>query len=141
MQYDFRSIYASVLEKWFCVPTTTIQTILFQNFQSLNIVNDAGCRTTAVGDPNQTAGEELIINYPNPFTETTSIKFKTKGGHTLVQIIDMLGRVIRTLTDKEYIPGTYTLSFDSGPLPTGVYYARLQNGPIQQVRAMLKVRG
>jgi uncharacterized protein (DUF1501 family) len=140
MQYDFRSIYASILEKWFCVPATTIQTILFQNFQSLNVVSDVLCRTTGVGDPNQSAGEELVTNYPNPFTETTTIKFKTKGGHTLIQIIDMLGRVIRTLTDKEYIPGTYTLTFDSGPLPTGVYYARLQNGPIQQVRSMLKVR-
>jgi hypothetical protein len=140
MQYDFRSIYATILEKWFCVPTSTIQTILFQNFQSLNVVSDVLCRTTAVGDPNQTAGDTLITNYPNPFTESTSIKFKTKGGHTLVQIIDMLGRVIRTLTDKDSTPGTYNLSFDSGPLPTGVYYARLQNGPIQQVRAMLKVR-
>ncbi|MEI9807496.1 MAG: DUF1501 domain-containing protein, partial [Bacteroidota bacterium] len=140
MQYDFRSVYASILEKWFCVPSATIQTIMFQNFQSLNIVSDIGCRTTGIDDPNQTAGEELITNYPNPFTESTSIKFKTKGGHTLVQVIDMLGRVIRTLTDKEYTPGTYNLTFDSGPLPTGVYYARLQNGPVQQVRAMLKVR-
>jgi uncharacterized protein (DUF1501 family) len=140
MQYDFRSIYASVLEKWFCVPAATIQTVLFQNFQSLNIVNDISCRTTSTVDPNQTAGEELITNYPNPFTETTSIRFKTKGGHTLVQIIDMLGRVVKTLADKEFTPGTYNLSFDSGALPTGVYYARLQNGPIQQVRAMLKVR-
>jgi uncharacterized protein (DUF1501 family) len=139
MQYDFRSVYASVLEKWFCVPSATLQTILFRNFQSLNIVNDASCRTTSVGGPNP-SGEELVTNYPNPFTETTTIRFKTKGGHTLIQIIDMLGRVIRTLTDKEYIPGTYTVTFDSGPLPTGVYYARLQNGPIQQVRAMLKVR-
>jgi hypothetical protein len=140
MQYDFRSIYASILEKWFCVPSTTLQTILFQNFQSLNIVNDTACRTTGVGNPNQNAGEELITNYPNPFVETTTIRFKTKGGHTLVQIIDMLGRVIRTLADKEYTPGTYTVTFDSGPLPSGVYYARFQNGPVQQVRSMLKVR-
>jgi uncharacterized protein (DUF1501 family) len=139
MQYDFRSIYASILEKWFCIPSTTLQTILFQNFQSLSIVNDASCRTTGVGGPNQ-SGEELVTNYPNPFTETTTIKFKTKGGHTLIQIIDMLGRVIRTLTDKDYTPGTYTVTFDSGPLPTGVYYARFQNGPTQQVRSMLKVR-
>jgi hypothetical protein len=140
MQYDFRSIYASILEKWFCVPATTLQMIMFQNFQSLNIVNDSSCRTTGVTDPNQNTAELIVTNYPNPFTESTTIRFKTKGGHTLVQIIDMLGRVIRTLVDKEYVPGTYTATFDSGPLPSGVYYARLQNGPIQQVRPMLKVR-
>jgi uncharacterized protein (DUF1501 family) len=140
-QYDFRSVYATILEKWFCVPPATLQTILFQNFQSLNIVSDAGCRTTGIDDPNQTAGEQLITNYPNPFTETTTIQYKTKAGHTLVQIIDMLGRVIKTPVDRDHaIAGTFTTTFDSGGLPSGVYYARFQNGPIQQVRAMLKVR-
>ncbi|HMU45319.1 MAG TPA: DUF1501 domain-containing protein [Chitinophagaceae bacterium] len=139
MQYDFRSIYASVLERWFCVPPATIQTILFQNFQSLNICNDAACRATGTGDPNQ-SGVELISNYPNPFTESTTIKFTTKGGHTLIQIMDMLGRVIKTPVDGEYTPGTYTITFESGALPSGVYYARFQNGPVQQVKAMLKAR-
>jgi uncharacterized protein (DUF1501 family) len=137
MQYDFRSIYASILERWFCVPADTLQTILFQNFQSLNLCNDASCR--AVDPPNQ-SGEELISNYPNPFPQATTIKFKTNGGHTLVQIIDMLGRVISTPVDRDYTAGTYTIPFDSGALPAGVYYARLQNGPVQQVRPMLKVR-
>ena len=139
-QYDFRSVYASILQNWFCVPAATLQTILFKDFQSLNIVNDSTCRSTGTNDPNQAAGEELISNYPNPFVETTTIKFKTKGGHTLVQVIDMLGRVVRTPVDKDYTPGTYTTTFDSGGLPTGVYYARFQNGPVQQVKPMLKVR-
>jgi uncharacterized protein (DUF1501 family) len=138
-QYDFRSVYASILEEWFCIPGATLQTILFNNFQKLSIVNDNYCRTLGTGGPNP-SGENLISNYPNPFVETTTIKFTTKGGHTLVQVIDMLGRVVRTPVDKEYTPGTYTTSFDSGGLPSGVYYARLQNGPIQQVKPMLKVR-
>jgi uncharacterized protein (DUF1501 family) len=139
-QYDFRSVYASVLEKWFCVPSTTLQTILLKNFQTLNIIQgNKNCMSTDPG--NQDAGDKLIWNYPNPFTETTEIKFKTSGGHTLIQIIDMMGRVVQTLTDKEYTAGTYKVTFHSGGLPSGVYYARLQNGPIQQVRAMLKVRG
>jgi hypothetical protein len=106
----------------------------------MNIVNDSYCKTLGINDPNQSAGEELITNYPNPFVESTTIKFKTKGGHTLIQIIDMLGRVVRTPIDKNYNPGTYTTSFDSGGMSTGVYYARFQNGPLQQVKAMLKVR-
>jgi hypothetical protein len=48
--------------------------------------------------------------------------------------------VISTPVDREFLAGTYTTDFESGPLPNGVYYARLQNGPIQQVRPMLKVR-
>jgi hypothetical protein len=55
-------------------------------------------------------------------------------------VIDTTGRVVTNLTDKEYTAGTYTIVFDGSRLPTGVYYARLQNLAAQQVRAMLKVR-
>jgi hypothetical protein len=45
------------------------------------------------------------------------------------------------LVDKEYTnAGTYVVTFESGTLPMGVYYARLQNMAVQQVRTMLKVR-
>jgi uncharacterized protein (DUF1501 family) len=139
-QYDFRSIYASILEKWFCVSPADLQQVLFKNYQSLNICSDASCRTTGIGDP-LVAGENLISNYPNPFTSNTTIKFTTKGGHTLIQIIDTMGRVIQTPVDRDFQGGgTHSTSFDSRGLPAGVYYARLQNGPIQQVKSMLKVR-
>lgn len=86
-------------------------------------------------------GDNLIINYPNPFVSSTTITFKTKGGHSLLQVFDATGRRIATLTDKVYAEGTYSVTFNSGALASGVYYARLQNGSLQQVRPMLKVRG
>lgn len=142
-QYDFRSVYASILQQWFCVNDTDLETIMLRNFQSLPLLPlavNAACNTTGLDDIIRGSGEELIINYPNPFVQTTSITFRTKGGHTLVQVMDSLGRVVKTLTDKVHTPGAYTLPFDSHGLPTGVYYARLQNGALQQVRSMLKVR-
>jgi uncharacterized protein (DUF1501 family) len=139
-QYDFRSIYASLLKQWFCVNDTDLQTIMLKNFQNIPLAVNAACGATGVDDVIRGEGEQLIINYPNPFVEKTSITFNTKGGHTLVQIIDTMGRSIRTLTDKVYTSGTYTVTFDGYGLPLGVYYARFQNGATQQVRAMLKTR-
>jgi len=139
-QYDFRSIYASILKQWFCVNDTDLQTILLKNFQEIFLCVNSACATTGLEDVIRGDGKELIINYPNPFVETTKITFHSNGGHTLVQVIDPLGRAIRTLTDKDYSPGTYTVSFDSAGLPMGVYYARFQNGALQQVRPMLKTR-
>jgi hypothetical protein len=139
-QYDFRSIYASLLQQWFCVNATDLETIMLRNFQQIPMAVNAACGTTGLDDIIRGSGEELITNYPNPFVESTSITFRTKGGHTLVQVMDGLGRVVKTLTDKVYTPGVYTLTFNSYGLPTGVYYARFQNGAIQQVRSMLKTR-
>lgn len=137
MQYDFRSIYSSILEKWFCVDNTTLQTVMLKNFQSLPVVKTNSCNSVI---PDLT--DKLIIkNYPNPFTSSTTITFKTEGGHTSIMVIDTLGRVIKTLIDQEYNgPGQYSVSFNADRLAMGVYYARLQNGVIQQVRAMLKVK-
>jgi hypothetical protein len=139
-QYDFRSIYSSILSQWFCVKTTDLETIMFKDFQNIPLCINAACGSTGINDVYRTAGDQLIINYPNPFVDSTKITFKTKGGHTLVHVMDTLGRSIKTLTDKEYTAGVYTVDFEGYGLPSGVYYARLQNGVLQQVRPMLKVR-
>ncbi len=136
-QYDFRSIYGSLLANWLCVDDTSLQQLLLKNFQQLPLVNGAGCNKIT---PN-TGGFNLVTNYPNPFTASTTIAYATAGGHTLIQILNTSGRVVANLVDKEITAaGTYTVSFNSGTLPAGVYYARLQNMMVQQVRTMLKVR-
>lgn len=136
-QYEFRSVYASILQNWFCVQQTDLQMIMMNNFQVLNIVNAAGCNAT----PPVNTDVKLVSNYPNPFQDSTTITFTTKGGHTLVQVINALGQLVKTLIDQEYPnAGTYTTIFDSSSFAGGVYYARLQNGPVQQVRPMLKLR-
>jgi uncharacterized protein (DUF1501 family) len=138
-QYDFRSIYASILRQWFCVNDTDLQTIMLKDFPNIPLCVNAACGATGIDDV-RNGGEQLVINYPNPFVESTKITFTTRGGHTLVQVIDTMGRVIRTLTDKVYTSGTYTVTFEGYGLPLGVYYARFQNGTTQQVRSMLKTR-
>jgi hypothetical protein len=138
-QYDFRSVYASVLQQLFCVPQQQLDQVLFKNFQTLNLIHNAGC-TNAVSTP-LNSPETLVLNYPNPFTLSTTINFKTNGGHTLVQVIDGTGKVIKVLMEKDYPNGgSHNVTFDSEGLATGIYYVRLQNGPLQQVRPMLKVR-
>jgi uncharacterized protein (DUF1501 family) len=139
-QYDFRSIYASLLKQWFCVKDGDLQTIMLKDFPNIPLCINAACGATGLDDVNRNDGEQLVINYPNPFVERTSITFKTGGGHTLVQVLDTMGRVLKTLTDKVYTSGTYTVTFDGYGLPLGVYYARFQNGTVQQVRPMLKTR-
>ena len=143
MQYDFRSIYATLLEKWFCLDKTIVDSLfppgINAQLQSLPLIKAGACNT--VTPPADPAFDAIITNYPNPFTTSTTIKFHTEGGHTLIQIIDTLGRVIKTLLERDYTTaGINTVSFDAEGLPTGIYYARLQNGVIQKVRPMLKVR-
>ncbi len=138
MQYDFRSVYSTILRDWFCLPPQDVDSVLLKNYQYLPIIKSTACNMD-IQELNN-IGDNLIINYPNPFSNSTKITFKSAGGHVLVQVFDTTGRKIKTLADQEYAAGTYTLAFNSETLATGVYYARLQNGALQQVRPMLKVR-
>lgn len=142
MQYDFRSVYSTLLEKWFCLSKTTVQALfppgVNGQLQDLPLINGNTCKIPAPPSP---SGSSLITNYPNPFTDKTTIKFSTDGGHTLLQIIDTAGRLLFNLLEKDYpVASNETIVFDASQLPSGVYYARLQNGAKQQVRPMLKVR-
>ncbi len=139
MQYDFRSVYASIMSDWFCVGATDLEKVMLRNFQKLPIVNSPSC-ITSTKEIEAAQALKLISNYPNPFDFSTNIEFETKGGHTMIQIFDVEGQVIAVPVEGDYVAGKYKINFNGGYLPSGVYYARLQNGSISQVRTMLKVR-
>lgn len=139
MQYDFRSIYASILEQWFCVDQTVLKTILRDDYQRLPLISGVACGTITGLPDLDTEDKKLITNSPNPFANYTTVTYVTGSGNTLVQIFDTTGRLIGIPVNKVHTPGTYTFTFDAHNLPNGIYYARFQNGPVQQVRPMLKV--
>lgn len=134
-QYDFRSVYASILSNWLCVEDALLNTVLLKNFQQLPLTKLGTCSLhQPVGNP-----DNLLVIYPNPFHQTVAIQFKTIGGHTLVQVLDGAGRLVRILYDRETPEGTYKVEFNGEYLPRGIYYVRLQNQLIQQVKSILKV--
>jgi uncharacterized protein (DUF1501 family) len=139
MQYDFRSVYSTVLNKWFCVPAADLTQIMLQNFQLLPIIQDSAC-VVGIHELNQKAGESLVWNYPNPFTSSTYVTFKSAGGHVLLQVFSTEGQLIKTLADREYDAGTYEIWYENEGHPAGTYYLRLQNESLQQVKNMIVMK-
>ena len=140
MQFDFRSVYASILKDWFCVEEDDMDAILLNTYQPLQIIDPDGCLGTGVHAINQAAGMELLHAWPNPFTERFTLGYTSQGGRLLIQVFDEQGRTVSTVLDQPMASGTYTVDVDLGPMPSGIYYVRLQNEGLQQVRNVLKVR-
>ncbi|MBP6391605.1 MAG: DUF1501 domain-containing protein [Flavobacteriales bacterium] len=140
MQYDFRSVYASVLRDWFCMTQTDVDTVLLNTYQPLAVVDPAGCLGIGIHEANQGAGISLLDAYPNPFTERTTITFTSEGGRVALHVFDEQGRVVKVLRNEDLPIGTFTVDCDLGDQPAGVYYCRLQNGRKQQMKSLLKVR-
>src|ERR1051326_1109714 len=85
-------------------------------------------------------------NYPNPFNPKTTFRFQiparqpepgensaagnsaTGEGLVTVRVYDVLGREVATILNEQKAPGPYTVSWDAGDTPAGVYFFRLQIG-------------
>jgi hypothetical protein len=56
---------------------------------------------------------ELIGNYPNPFNESTTIKFSLQSEEQIsIEVFDILGRRIAAIEDKRFSAGYHSLSWD-----------------------------
>jgi hypothetical protein len=71
----------------------------------------------------------LFQNYPNPFNPVTNIKFQlAKDDNVRLDVYNEIGQRVATLLDKYTKAGSYTVKFDAGNLPSGVYLYRIQSG-------------
>ena len=138
-QYDFRSIYASVLEQWFCVKQPALDSILLQNYQSLPLITGPCGVADDPDDTNNNSDKLLLKMWPNPYTINATIQFSTNGGNTMIQQINSLGQVVKVLANGDYAAGTHNIDIYSDGLPTGAYFLRLQNKSLQKVLTVMKV--
>ncbi len=85
----------------------------------------------------------VVSSYPNPFSESTSIRFTAQeSGQTLLKVYDMTGREVATLFDGNAERGvTYTKNFKAtSKQAAGLYIYRLVNGSTMKSGTMLLVK-
>jgi len=88
-----------------------------------------------------TSGEESITTgsvpsvfglsslYPNPFNPSTTISYSLdRSGCTRVDVLDVSGRLWTRLVDESQAAGRYSITWDAGTAPAGVYLIRLTDG-------------
>ena len=85
----------------------------------------------------------LLANYPNPFNPGTWIPYRLAvSGPVELKIYNILGQPVRTLVDQLQTPDSYRVHWDGRDhrgerVANGVYFYRLQAGPVTQGRKML----
>jgi hypothetical protein len=81
-----------------------------------------------------------ISNYPNPFDQTTRIRFTlAHKSRVHIKIYDVFGKQIAEPASNVYDAGIHTIVYDAGHLKKGVYIAKLFAGSQQQSLRMVKV--
>ena len=66
--------------------------------------------------------------YPNPFKDELNINFSTRDKEVIsVTLVDVTGREIRTIANKEYIAGKNQVNFTTSDFSKGIYFVRLKS--------------
>lgn len=83
----------------------------------------------------------LRQNFPNPFNPSTKIYYSTpKVANVKLTVYDLLGNELAVLVNEEKIPGNYTVNFNAGTNPSGIYMYKLECGNLTQVRKMILLK-
>ena len=83
----------------------------------------------------------LQQNKPNPASARTSVSFRVvTPGPVVVRVFDVLGRKVITAIDGPMEAGQHTVSINTSPLASGIYYYSLETPSGTEIKRMVVVR-
>ena len=79
------------------------------------------------------------IAYPNPFAATTTIKYGLENeGVVTIEVMDVMGKKIKTLVSENKQAGNHQVQFDGSTLPSGTYLYRIStNGKTSTMKMVI----
>lgn len=101
---------------------------------------------TSVGEAELPARTPLLVNEPNPFNPSTTIRFRLPiTSPALLSIYDAAGRLVTTLVDEALQEGSHTVRWDGKgadgrDAASGIYFTRLVAGDHLQMQKMVLLR-
>ena len=123
MQYDFRSVYTSILQDWFQVTPATLTQLFGRSFPYVPVLRPGALLATS-------AAVEVadFTVYPNPVARDgrTTVAYDSAGGHVQIVLLDALGREVRRAVDRVLPRGPQQLPVDLGGLAPGAYYCQVR---------------
>ena len=135
MQYDFRSVYGTVLMDWFDVPENEVRDLFYDDFQRLPILDPCE-NPTSQNDWDKQAIEATL--FPNPVSEQSTLRFESNGQRVSVALFDAIGNHLSTITDRTLGSGLHEIPIPVSGYTPGVYFIRLQQGDRQKTIRMVK---
>lgn len=95
------------------------------------------CALSDSSEPTAENGYVLAQNYPNPFTDTTTITFEIpEKAFVSIKVFTKSGKEVAELVGKELVAGKHSVAFDRTDLPPGIYIYSISAGEFKASRKM-----
>ena len=139
MQFDFRSVYGSILMDWFGVPETEVRSLLFEDFQYLPIIGECGGISTT-NDKIEQVKMDIQV-YPNPLSDQVRVEFELETSQrALIRLMDSSGRVVKVINDRSLPSGRQLIDIDMHGYTEGVFYISLITDKVHVTQPITKVK-
>lgn len=136
MQYDFRSIYGSVLMDWFNVEEAQVQSLFSNDFQYLPIL--ANCDAVSINEINE--NDYSLKAQPNPYSDYLNIAFELEAKEDIrLSLFDVLGAEIKVIHNKAIDAGRHNFKVDMHDISSGPYFLRMQTRTGQKTLRLVKI--
>ncbi|HBX50973.1 MAG: hypothetical protein A2275_02530 [Bacteroidetes bacterium RIFOXYA12_FULL_35_11] len=84
---------------------------------------------------------KLYPCFPNPANTNVTMNFSLASGTEIcIDLIDITGKKIKTISDKFYSKGFYQLNTDISDMPAGMYFCRINGKGARAVTRLIIVR-
>jgi uncharacterized protein (DUF1501 family) len=136
MQYDFRTVYSTLLTDWLGATEAESNTILFDDFDTLSFFKQ-GC-SAALSTDDFLLEEFEIKVFPNPTIDFINIQFIGNNEQVKITLYNTIGAIVKEITNKKYSAIKHTLKVDLKNLPKGNYFVHYQSKGISKTKKLLK---
>jgi uncharacterized protein (DUF1501 family) len=135
MQYDFRSIYATIMQDWFKVPKADIQRVLFKEFTYVPFIKD--CSITPTEE--ELLAESKINIYPNPAVDYIQLDIFSPESSLDIEIYNLQGFVLKEYNRVLVNDGVINMTVEVNELPTGHYFIRVHGKRYSDTQRFTKI--
>ncbi len=84
-----------------------------------------------------------ISNFPNPFSEKTTITYTVPAGYhdnIIISVYDLNGNLVNEIVNKNHTGGNYTITFDASHLKPGVYFYNIRAENFNETKKMVLIK-
>lgn len=135
MQYDFRSVYASLLIDWLGVPTEQVKNILFKDFQKLAIIKN--CSKPSSVEDNLIEIQAVLA--PNPCSDYIYVNFNNIGKNVHLSVFNAIGSQLDIPINKNLSQGPHEVMIETSRFEAGSYFIRLAIDNAVQTLKFVKI--
>lgn len=132
MEFDYRQIYASVLEQWFEADASKINNSLYKGYDTIPIIGEA-----VVMDAAFEKNRSLFV-YPNPLNGSANISLDAGNNYIEIELNDMHGRLVQKIYRGQPRDGKIELNWNTANLKAGQYLVVARQKSGRQVFPVIK---